>query len=218
MIVEKWLTALRDAGSAVYNAFAWPGDYGLMQLSTLAPEVAANLSTQGNQTTAVFILSLIYWFLVVVLVTIIVRTCRHLARIVTAALHTIAFRISLELANAKTKLVCKFRERLSWSRSRVDNDTLMVEFDKLDLAILKSAVAKGPGFALSAPELAEKFALRPAQVQRSLDKLCRNSMINSVIGSTDGFDNYQLTDSGSAFVAIYERQQPCFAAPHGTRA
>jgi len=94
----------------------------------------------------------------------------------------------------------------------------MVEFDRLDLAIMKSAAAKGPGFALSAPELAEQFSLRPAVVQRSLDKLCSNAMINIVIGSTDGYDNYRLTDSGSAFVAMWERQQPQSAAETGSGA
>jgi DNA-binding MarR family transcriptional regulator len=83
---------------------------------------------------------------------------------------------------------------------------------------LKSAVVKGPGFALSAPDFAERFSLRPAQVQRSLDKLYTNSMINTVIGSTDGFDNYRLTDSGTAFVAMWERQQPDLGTPHATSA
>ena len=83
----------------------------------------------------------------------------------------------------------------------------MVEFDDLDLAVLRSASAQGPGFALSAPELAEKFRLRPAQVQRSLEKLSHNKMLDYVLGSTDGFDNYRLTDSGAAFFAMCQRQE-----------
>ena len=73
--------------------------------------------------------------------------------------------------------------------------------------MLRSVSAKGPGFALSAPDLADKFTLRPAQVQRSLDKLSKNKLLASVIGSTDGFDNYRMTDSGLAFMAMWERQQ-----------
>jgi len=208
MNFEKWLTYLRDAGEAVYNAFAWPGHYGLMQLSVLEPGIVVNISTQGNDTTAVVILSLIYWFLVVVLGTMLVRMCRDVARIVTATAHTIAFRISLEVGNVKTRLVCKLRQRLSWVRSQPDPETPIVEFEKLDLAIMKSAVARGPGFALSAPELAEQFALRPAQVQRSLDKLHEYKMIEHVIGSTDGFDNYRLSDSGRTFILMWQRPQP----------
>jgi RIO-like serine/threonine protein kinase len=83
----------------------------------------------------------------------------------------------------------------------------MIEFDDIDLAVLRTASAQGPGFALSAPELAEKFTMRPAQVQRSLDRLRQNKMLDSVIGSTDGYDNYRLTDSGFAFLAMLQRQQ-----------
>jgi DNA-binding IscR family transcriptional regulator len=74
------------------------------------------------------------------------------------------------------------------------------------LAVLRSAAAGGPAFALSAPELAEKFRMRPSQVQKSLEKLRRNRMVDIVIGSTDGFENYRLTPSGETFVSIWQRQ------------
>ncbi len=83
----------------------------------------------------------------------------------------------------------------------------MVEFDNLDLAVLRSAAARGPGVMLSAPQLAEQIRMRPAQVQRSLDKLSKNKMLDYVIGSTDGSDNYRLTDSGATFVGMWQRQQ-----------
>jgi hypothetical protein len=31
-------------------------------------------------------------------------------------------------------------------------------------------------------------------------------MVDIVIGSTDGFDNYRLTPSGETFVSIWQRQ------------
>ena len=89
----------------------------------------------------------------------------------------------------------------------------MVEFDDLDLAVLRQASALGPGLALSAPELAEQFTLRPAQVQRSLEKLSRNKMLDYVIGSTDGYDNYRMTDYGAAFLAMYQRQETKSESP-----
>ena len=205
---DDFLTLLRDTGNAIYNAFAWPGEYALLQLSNIAPDFAAYMSTPTNHTTAVVILSLIYWFLVIVLATIFVRACRNVARIVTATTRTIAFRIVLKIGSAKTRIICRLRQRLPWGNAAQDVGAPTVEFDKLDLAILKAAVVKGPGFALSAPELAEQFSLRPAQIQRSLDKLCSNAMITTVIGSTDGFDNYRLTDSGNTFVGMWARQKP----------
>ncbi|MDH3273482.1 MAG: hypothetical protein OEM99_02955 [Gammaproteobacteria bacterium] len=205
---DDFLKLLRDTGNALYNAFAWPGEYALLQLGNLAPDFAAYMSTPANHTTAVVVLSLIYWYLVIVLATIFVRACRDVARIVTAAARTIAFRIILEAGNAKTRIICRLRQRLPWRKAAQDVAAPTVEFDKLDLAILKTAVVKGPGFALSAPELAEQFSLRPAQIQRSLDKLCSNAMMTTVIGSTEGFDNYRLTDSGSAFVGLWARRKP----------
>ena len=208
---DDFLKLLRDTGDAIYNAFAWPGEYALLQLGNVAPDFAASMST-----TAVVILSLIYWYLVIVLATIFVRACRDVARIVTAAARTIAFRIILEAGNAKTRIICRLRQRLPWGKEARDVEAPAVEFDKLDLAILKTAVVKGPGFTLSAPELAEQFSLRPAQIQRSLDKLCSNAMMTTVIGSTEGFDNYRLTDSGSTFVGLWARQKPR-AAYHSAR-
>jgi hypothetical protein len=32
-------------------------------------------------------------------------------------------------------------------------------------------------------------------------------MIATVIGSTDGFDNYRLTDYGAAYIKMWERRQ-----------
>ena len=62
------------------------------------------------------------------------------------------------------------------------------------------------GMAISAPEVAEEFKLRPSQVQRSVDKLRRNNMLDAVIGSTDGYDNVRLSPSGATFVAMWQRQ------------
>lgn len=208
MGLDDFLTLLRNAGNAIYNAFAWPGEYALPQLGNMVPDITAYMSTPTNYTTAVVILSLIYWYLVVVLMTIFVRTCRDVARIVTATARTIIFRIILEAGNAKTRLVCRLRQRLPWGKTAQDATAPAVEFDKLDIAILKAAVVKGPGFAFSAPELAEQFSLRPVQVQRSLDKLCSNTMITTVLGSTEGFGNYRLTDSGNSFVGMWAQQKP----------
>jgi hypothetical protein len=61
--------------------------------------------------------------------------------------------------------------------------------------------------ALSAPEIAEKFKLRPSQVQRSIDKLRRSRMLDTVIGTTDGFGNVRLSPSGATFVAMWQRQR-----------
>ncbi|MDH3578771.1 MAG: hypothetical protein OEO71_13260, partial [Gammaproteobacteria bacterium] len=95
--------------------------------------------------------------------------------------------------------------RLVPQRTRGDIAAPKVDFDDLDLAVLHSAAARGPGFTTSAPELAERLTYRPTQIQRSLNKLSRNKLLDGVIGSTDGFDNYRLSESGSHYVMMLRR-------------
>jgi len=102
-------------------------------------------------------------------------------------------------------LVLKLRELYPRRASSSIIAAPMVEFDDLDLAVLRSAAARGPGFTTSAPEIADQLPLRPSQIQRSLDKLNKNKMLESVIGSTDGFDNYRLSQLGTAFVAQWQQ-------------
>ena len=75
------------------------------------------------------------------------------------------------------------------------------------LEVAEPAAARGPGFTTSAPEIAEQLTLRPAQIQRSLEKLSHNKMLEYTIGSTDGFDNYRVSQMGSAFALNWSRQR-----------
>lgn len=92
-------------------------------------------------------------------------------------------------------------------KTQSDLERAAVEFDELDLAVLDSVSEQGPGFTLSAPELAERLSLLPSRIQQSLEKLSRNKLLDSSIGSTDGFDNYYLTEAGATYVSIWQRQQ-----------
>lgn len=144
--------------------------------------------------------SLVAWLLVALAVLYVVHLIKTAARNVTARIRTAVFRISRAARRLKTTLVLKFRGLLPQRTTRNTDETSMVEFDDLDLAVLRSAAARGPGFTTSAPEIAEELTLRPAQIQRSLDKLRKNKMLEYVIGSTDGFENYRLSRLGNAFM------------------
>lgn len=80
-------------------------------------------------------------------------------------------------------------------------------FDDFDFTVLQAAANRGPGFTTSAPELASQYGLRPSQFQESLLRLQNSKMITSVIGSTDGFDNYRLTDYGAAYIRMWDQRQ-----------
>jgi len=149
--------------------------------------------------------SLIAWSLLTVAGLGILKLAQDAARTVGALVRTAIFRASDALRSLKTKLILKFRGRFQRKALRSADAAPMVEFDDIDLAVLRSAAARGPGFTTSAPEIADQLPMRPAQIQRSLEKLSKNKLLESVIGSTDGFDNYRLSQLGTAFMAQWQR-------------
>lgn len=208
-MVTELVTILRDIGNSLYDAFVLPGEFLLSQFVAHAPLLAKSLGIDSDQVPIILpvVLSLLAWFLLALAVSMLVKLWRNLARIAVAVIRTVTFRFSLAMRNFKTKLVCGLRRLLPRRGARSANASPMVEFDDLDLALLRYASARGPAFALSAPELADQIGMRPAQVQRSLEKLNKNKMLDYGTGSTDGFENYRLTDSGATFVAMWQRQQ-----------
>jgi len=152
------------------------------------------------------VLSAVFWLLLLIAGWRVFRLLQDILRNFDAAVRTIWYRLHQAVGSLKTRIVCKVRDALPQRRHIGIDASFEIDFDDLDLAVLRSVAARGPGFALSAPELAEKFRLRPSQVQRSLDKLRRNRMLDSVMGSTDGYDNYRITKPGATFVAMWQRQ------------
>jgi len=173
-----------------------------------ADVVLSTIGILGNDQSVVMlvVVSLIIWSLFVVAGLVFLNLLKDFVRTVSAWVRTAIFRASRAFRRIKTKLILKLRELFPRRASSNIVAAPMVEFDDLDLAVLRSAAARGPGFTTSAPEIADQLPLRPAQIQRSLEKLSKNKMLESVIGSTDGFDNYRLSQLGTAFMARW--QQP----------
>lgn len=173
-----WLTTLKDAGSTIYVTIASASPWTLLIVGLSLPFIA--------------------W--------IILAVYRNIARNVGAIYRTVLYRATEAVAGWKTWFVVKYRHLLPHGRKHGDVAAPQVEFDDLDIAVMKIAAALGPGFAVNAPELADRFSMRPAQVQRSLDKLSNNKMLDYVIGSNEGFDNYRLTQLGNAFMATWAKR------------
>ena len=201
-------TNLRQVGNAIYDVFVLPGDFVLSQFAAQAPVVAAKLGFVANDQSDMLpvILSLLIWFLLAVVVMKILRLWQNFVRIVSAIIRTISFRISLATRNPRMRMMCRLR-RLIPRRSNGADAVPEVEFDDLDLAVLKFTAAHGPAFTTSVPDLADQFPLRPAQIQRSLDKLSSNQMLDHATGSTDGFQTYRLSESGAYFMRIWQRKE-----------
>lgn len=199
---------LQDLGKLLYNALLMPGHYLLEKFAAYAPTLAATLEMAGDEPPLIvlIVVSLLAWLLLAFVVYKGVRLWQALIRVMSSWSRIVAHRISSIIAGFKTQLVCKVRQ-LFPRRSHSSVDIPEVEFDDLDLAVLRSAAACGPGFTTSAPELADELTLRPGKIQRSLDKLSKIKMLDNVIGSTDGFDNYRLSSMGAAYVTKWQRDE-----------
>ena len=81
------------------------------------------------------------------------------------------------------------------------------KLNRLDLIVLNLAKTLGPGFALSAPELANRLNLDPDQLQECLEKLSRHSLIDHTTVMTDGYENYRLSDAGSYVLTMWEQHR-----------
>ena len=208
-MINNWLSILRQFGALLGEIYLAPGDFVLTRFAELAPFTAANwgITASANSTVLVAVTAGMFWLLASIVAWRLFRYCQSMLRNSLAVFHTIRFRIREVVGGLKTWVICRVREFVPRREDNGIDAVPEIDFDELDLAVLRSAAARGPGMAISAPEVAEEFKLRPSQVQRSVDKLRRNNMVDSVIGATDGYDNFRLSPSGATFVAMWQRQR-----------
>lgn len=207
-MINQLLINLGEKAGDLAGAFLFPGEALLALFAHIAPGAVSILTHGKGELLVPFVMALLVWTFSVVLGLKFLRFCRHVVRQFNAIVLTLWYRTRMAISSLVMRITWRLRALLP--RRIKKGETMMgptIEFDDLDMAVMRTVSAKGPGFALSAPDLAEKFTLRPAQVQKSLDKLRNNKMLDSVIGSTDGFDNYRVSDSGLAYMAMLQRQQ-----------
>ena len=200
-MIDNWLSSIREI-------YLVPGDFVLSKFAELAPLTAASwgIANSDDSSAAAAVLSGIFWLLMAFIAWRLYRYSSSLLRNIVALYHTAWYRGRQAAGSLKTRLLCRLREFVPRRRDDGIDTTPEIDFDDLDLAVLRTAAARGPGLATSAPEIAEKFKLRPSEVQRSVDKLRRNRMLDTVIGNTDGYDNFRLSPSGATFVAMWQRR------------
>ncbi len=193
-MIANWLANLHDLGNVIYDLFMLPGTLVLSQLGALAPELALELGigVEGYGVILTAIVSLLVWSLLGILVWETVRA--------------VCSRIFYGSRRLKTFLVSKL-QKVNRRRVLIRPVSITeVELDALDIAVLNSGMTLSPGLALTAPELSGQLTKRPAQVQRSLDKLRNYGLVDDTIGTTDGFDNYRLTRSGAYLLSMWQRK------------
>lgn len=183
-----------------------PGEWLWQWLELYSPATAEWLAGGAAEPGAAFlaVLAAACWLAGLLLLIGLWRIGRTTLRASARLAAVVRFRLAIGLANLRTRIVCRLR-RLSRHSRESHAIHEQVELDELDLAVLWRGAMLAPGFALSVSEVAEQLRRRPAQVQRSLDKLHEQQLVNPLLGSTDGYGNYCLTDSGAWYMAAYQR-------------
>ena len=198
---STWLTDAAEVGTLLGDAFLLPGEALMPAMISVLGNVFG-----GHEMLFSLLLSTVSWILVLILVLKLVGlTCRVAVR----AWAPVAVRIS----NIRTMLACRkkshalHKQREPRAQAEASEADVEVHFDNLDLLVLNSAATLGPAHALTAPDLAEEFNLRSPQVQRSLEKLATNMMLDHAFGATDGYQNYRLSRAGTAFLSMWKRKR-----------
>jgi hypothetical protein len=212
IVIRITVESFADSHSlSMQDVFLLPGEMFLYAVSVHSPSLATFIGIGRNPIVLTIVLSALGWILACLATWLAYRLVKDTIRLTNAVFFTAKHRLALGLGNFKTMITCRFRR---WLPKRQVSGIISApeeHFDKIDLAVLRVAAAQGPGKTTSAPELAERFGLRPAQFMQSLAKLHNNKMVDVVIGSTDGFENYRLTDYGAAYLSMWQRQDAAAA-------
>jgi len=207
-MIKTWMAALNDLGAAVFDAFLLPGNIALSQVSANSTETASQLGLTAEDPGLMLpvLVSLLSWSLLLLLFWKIATFAEYVAQIVKALVTSACSQIAYRFRSFRARIAYKLRQMIPAQEPGIAVSTPENDFNDLDLTVLRTGATLPPGLLLSAPELAGQLTKRPSQVQRSLDKLRKYKLVDSVIGETDGFDNYRLTESGVHLAASWLRE------------
>jgi hypothetical protein len=182
----------RDLAHTLYGVFTFPGNVLLAYFSP--PEAG-----YGEILWPVLGISIAYWLAVALVVLRIRAWLAVFGAMLGRLAGDIAFGVEMRMRN----LTRAFLKPLRWLRLRsqaagVEAET--IEFDELDMAVLKVAGDQSKGRVVSALELAESLPVRPAQLQESLERLHAFRLLDQAMSATDGYENYRLTPAGARFI------------------
>ncbi len=205
--MDRLLKIVDSFIDTAYVVVMAPGVWLASKIFEHAPSLAASLgiSADGNAVVGPLILTLLSWTIVVLLLRRLLYPLRSLINAFGVMIMRIRYRTLIALHGFKTMSAS---DSDSIDRPEdADGEEQSEEFklNRLDLIVLNLAKTLGPGFALSAPELANRLNLRPDQLQKCLEKLSRHSLIDHTPVMTDGYENYLLTDTGSHVLKMWEQ-------------
>jgi hypothetical protein len=207
--MNRWLEILNGVVDTIYVVFMAPGDWLASKSIEYAPSLAASLGITADESAflAPLILSILSWTIVALLVRRLAYSLRGLAKAIGGVFQRLRFRILIAIHGYK-KMLGFDVDSLARSKDP-DSEEGASEFklNRLDLIVLQLAKAGGPGFAVSAPELADRLNLRPDQIQQCLEKLSHHSLLEFTLSTTDGYENYRLNDTGSYVLTMWQEHK-----------
>lgn len=207
--MDRLLETLRSFVDRAYAVFMTPGEWLASNLIEHAPSLAASIGISRDESAglAALILTILSWSIAVLLSRNLLYPLRSLAKAIGTVIDRLRYRTFIGLHGCRTRVAGRFESLTGSSDS--DDAQAQEEFkiNRLDMIILHVAKSGGPGFTLSAPELADRLNLRPDQIQESLDKLGRNKLLDFVLGTTNGYETYRLNETGSHILTAWLQQQ-----------
>jgi len=206
--MDRLLESLRSVVDTAYAVFMTPGEWLVSNLIEHTPSLAASIGISNDKSAEItaLILTVLSWLIAALLIRKLLYPLRRLTKAIGAVINRLRYRIFIALHGYGTKLADEL-ENLTESS---DSDEAQAEdkfsLNRLDMIILHLANSGGPGFTLSAPELADRLNLRPDQIQQSLDKLGQNKLLNFALGTTDGYETYRLNETGSYILTAWKQK------------
>jgi hypothetical protein len=186
-----------------------PGEWLTSRLLEYAPSLAQSLgiSPDGNAIIAPLVLTILSWTIALLLLRQLRYPLRRLMKAVGVVIMRFRYRALIAVYNFKTMVGGEPDAAGSSEDADGESQSEGFKLSRLDLIVLNLAKTLGPGFALSAPELANRLNLRPHQIQECLEKLSRHSLIDHTTIMTDGFENYRLNETGSYVLTMWEEHR-----------
>jgi DNA-binding MarR family transcriptional regulator len=184
-----------------------PGEWLASKTIEHAPSLAASLGISAGESSvlAPLVLSILSWMIIALLGRRLLYTLRGLLKAIGVMIMRVKFRTLIALHSFTTTL--GLESLMWWKDAEPEVESSKLSLNRLDLMVLKLAKAAGPGFALSAPELSDRMNLRTAQIQECLDKLSQNDLLDFTRGTTDGYENYRLNETGAYILTMWQEYQ-----------
>lgn len=213
-MIDQILTSLTALGSTIYGAFVFPGEVLFGWFALLAPDRAEIMQLNNGAIIYPLILALLVWTLLILAGLKVLRAFRNFGRLIEAIVRTAIHRLMTMLRDLRLHVIWKLRALLPKRHAPKVSTSSELEIDDMDYAVLRCALKLGARVSVSAPDVAKRLRMRPAQIQRSIEKLARHNMLSCEGRSWRGVSSYRVTRAGAMFIGMMQRSEAAALPAH----